>query len=759
MEPDTRSFSTLRLRSFHGYDDFPKVDSGLDFKLPPITRHHARVIKRREGRWMIWSPNSRQDPFYPGARTTIGLVATAAETVHRCYDGQGGRWDYTKVPQVYNPVRPWLAFIRREDLDNHPNVEYTPVYSVWVSSAEFAGGELSPQFREAMVERNKQLDREILALQPPVTRARPRLCTYRPQFPDLEKLHSLDNAIFYERALDLVTECQRGMREKQAWILFAEKWLATPPYVPLNHELPIVPANDGYIGAWINGALEEDVHWFLTLSGAPCFVINTMSEEDLDCASVRTFTEGTWVHSFLEDHHKYEYDRIGSDSLDLFMETDPHALESNPSPRTQEELSHSSLRWQLGLGPKQVLHLDNPVELSEISVGESMPLVARTDSDIAPPPVPPVASEAPNHGSWVVFAQDVNEHMNDIMLKRAAAKKGKGEVGEEEELWWDRELKRKLIFSDLTPPPEGLTADEEFGRPVPQWPFGMNANGKFKKEKSSAWMYRRERPDPAYVGRTPQPPALPIPPKTSDTNLAVERNESLEDRRAVSTPSEQAVSLGSESEEEPSRPLTPPADSDVPMRSPSSEAQGSSGQSQPTPAVQDSNGRYATSFLRLLGMGMLYSTDRLRQWVEGIRFRSNYRPVGTPDQSVRVRRVFRVMRSDVGVDYIFEVEGLSDSVALYEHATANNYVTRGAYFMSAVEFSNEARIHRDIWVSDEMQICEAMLPFLDDLRRLDGLDPPHRYRNVVGPLPRTGFIARLRIVGLIAHRGDIGVVL
>ncbi|KAJ7704699.1 hypothetical protein B0H16DRAFT_1747485 [Mycena metata] len=64
---DSRKFSTSRVRSAHGYDEEPVIDDGLTFWLPKFTEYHSRIILRAGVKWIIWSPNSRQDPFYPGA--------------------------------------------------------------------------------------------------------------------------------------------------------------------------------------------------------------------------------------------------------------------------------------------------------------------------------------------------------------------------------------------------------------------------------------------------------------------------------------------------------------------------------------------------------------------------------------------------------------------------------------------------------------------------------------------------------------------
>jgi hypothetical protein len=79
-------------------------------------------------------------------------------------------------------------------------------------------------------------------------------------------------------------------------------------------------------------------------------------------------------------------------------------------------------------------------------------------------------------GAWSYFREksEITESGKDktYMLKLGKANSEK-HVEEGESLWYDRTNRWKLIFELIPPMDEGewLTTEEEFGRPVPDWPF------------------------------------------------------------------------------------------------------------------------------------------------------------------------------------------------------------------------------------------------------------------------------------------------
>jgi hypothetical protein len=87
---DSRVYSGLRLCSYHGYQTDPLVDTSMDLHLPNFSSYHSRVVLLRGRQYLIWSPNSLQDPYYPGHYVLAGSPGYAASETQRRYDGHNG---------------------------------------------------------------------------------------------------------------------------------------------------------------------------------------------------------------------------------------------------------------------------------------------------------------------------------------------------------------------------------------------------------------------------------------------------------------------------------------------------------------------------------------------------------------------------------------------------------------------------------------------------------------------------------------------
>jgi hypothetical protein len=132
----------------------------MDLRLPNFSSYHSRVVLLRGHQCLIWSPNSLQDPFYPGHFILVGSPGYAANETQRHYDGHNGQLDYIKVLQVFHTERPWLGFIFHESQAPPRWVEYDPVYSMW-ESEDATRGQLCGQYVEQLDTRNRKMDRFI----------------------------------------------------------------------------------------------------------------------------------------------------------------------------------------------------------------------------------------------------------------------------------------------------------------------------------------------------------------------------------------------------------------------------------------------------------------------------------------------------------------------------------------------------------------------------------------------------------------------
>src|SRR6201996_8295652 len=137
-KPEPKVFTTTRLKSGLGYCDIPPVDGSFMFRLPSFTAFRSRVVLVQGERYLIWSPNSSQDPFYPGVFPQLEPPPLPSSLTQRRYDGHRGPSDFTRSPQVYDPARPWLGFILRETRRTFDDVEYIPAYSVWTPSTRMS---------------------------------------------------------------------------------------------------------------------------------------------------------------------------------------------------------------------------------------------------------------------------------------------------------------------------------------------------------------------------------------------------------------------------------------------------------------------------------------------------------------------------------------------------------------------------------------------------------------------------------------------
>jgi hypothetical protein len=125
--------------------------------------------------------------------------------------------------------------------------------------------------------------------------------------------------------------------------------------------------------------------------------------------------------------------------------------------------------------------------------------------------IPPISGDAVSKGSWTVYAQDEPEEdepeVGPLMRSRRSKTRGKGNTEGDEEIWYDRKLKRKLIFSDLPALPRVLEhVDNEFGRPVPGWTFGGRRHRDWISDAPSVWMYKKEKASRPRVGERYSPP-------------------------------------------------------------------------------------------------------------------------------------------------------------------------------------------------------------------------------------------------------------
>lgn len=568
---NTRLFESSRLRSHHGYSNEParaNLDCGLGYYLPHITSYHSRIVASGGRRYLVWSPNSTQDPYHPGSYPLVGQIALSADPSQRRCDGQGGPSDFTKNPQEYRLHRPWLGFLLRESQSDSSDVEYAPAYSVWEDPSDPSeNGRLRPSYITALAARNSGLDQDIAFHLPRVQNKRRTLTVGYPRWPGTPLIARLNGVSKFEDAVDKLSEVQRGIREKRAWLEMVVLWTKNPQPPRLKRDEAILPANERYLGVWINSAEEEDAYWFLTRASVPCFVLHELVElEPLPSDARSSFVESTEVEDLLVEG-AYEPDNVARSGPHGFTEREFFPVDHRVVLRTLDENSRSSLRWQLGFPsglpmPRNVVRDEGNRDdrnlarrlrvmtgsspsstsaglayahrtevLSSANLSGTRSDSAKNDSsgpqkcelvhfnaDRVPWVKPPAIAPADDKKKWVTFRQEWKEDTSvDCMVELGARNKARNlETGEGE--WYDRVRRRRLIFDNLPAPDVnlGLTTSEEYGRPVPEWPFYFYDGNKYLARPASHWMYRTRKPDPAYVGRVANRPEVEQLPRLDD---------------------------------------------------------------------------------------------------------------------------------------------------------------------------------------------------------------------------------------------------
>jgi hypothetical protein len=123
---------------------------------------------------------------------------------------------------------------------------------------------------------------------------------------------SLEGHLTYKFTVDTVARLQRGIKEKVAWLEWADrliKHLSTEEDIA---KLFILPTDDHLMGCWINGMDKLRIHWLLE-ERVPCFIIHTLSPEDLrgfthaDTRFRAGFVEGSKVEELRADRNSSEF--------------------------------------------------------------------------------------------------------------------------------------------------------------------------------------------------------------------------------------------------------------------------------------------------------------------------------------------------------------------------------------------------------------------------------------------------------------------
>ncbi|KAK6971388.1 hypothetical protein R3P38DRAFT_3497530, partial [Favolaschia claudopus] len=481
---DSKSFSTYRLRSGHGYGDKPAyMHLGFSHRLEGMKLFKARVVELGDKRWMLWSPNSSQDPFYPGGAEPLVSGFTAAELEQRRCDGHCGRFDAGQNPQPYAKELPWLGFIKRDGEIVRGIAEHHSILSVWVDAEE--GGKVDDIHVSDLQLRNQELESLIEHFLPQLQGPHSSLRSRRPIGPRQQDLDRLKEIRSFEEALDVLAGIHRGIKEEQAWYTLARLRVeSSTERVNSSKFEATPPADDAYLGAWVNGVERATVEWLLHVARLPCFIISEVPSGVIVGRTFPSFVESTEAERLCDPRN--EFDQVATNAKSGFTANEIPAYPMDAPSFHVLERVRSSVYWQAEL----------PLICEVPFLKAGLCSVERILAGVRPPKI---AAKADAKGSWSVFREVDSEwdepDVGPMMRLEGTKKRGKADTEGDEEVWYDRHLKRKLIISSLPPLPSVLrNMDSQFGRPAPTWPFGARSNEKWVMHSPSLWMYPTEEP-------------------------------------------------------------------------------------------------------------------------------------------------------------------------------------------------------------------------------------------------------------------------
>jgi hypothetical protein len=524
---DTRHFLRPHVHANFDFAGVRSLDTSLHARIPTPFRYTGRDVLYRSRRFELWSPNSTKTPIYPGMKP-IGLSLTPP-LIHRRTDGSGGRFDWTLIPQYLDRSVLHHPFILDPERADGSSAEFIYLTTVWQSLPNSSHGRLNRSFYTSLLDRAAELEKkrqDMLKILPPDWL---ELATLVSDAPTSSHIRRYEGDIDWDTCVEQLTYIQRVLREKDGWIrmtiaLSCGRWRMGDTMI--LQAGPVIAANDNMLGAWVNGADERIVQWFLHI-GVPCFIIHEYREgvdfghgirERRNRHCTDSFSLPTVWH-LRHDINAYEVVAMRNNT---FWSTDPapppppHSLSITSSLKALECSSshfHGYSRSALEIYQQPEPKDGDIIWPSTICFPDHIPW-------IRPPPI--IAAEKP--GPWSRFSVVSLDLDNgnpfsgrDVMQQRSAKFTGDGNLLGP---YYDRQNKRQLYF-DCLPPVPGLVSDTVFGCPVPFYHF-VGPNSLPLNIHHSEWMYYSKEPLRSDIGKEPpQPTAADL---TAFGSTAVARN-------------------------------------------------------------------------------------------------------------------------------------------------------------------------------------------------------------------------------------------
>ncbi|KAF9541310.1 hypothetical protein CPC08DRAFT_770635 [Agrocybe pediades] len=489
MDP-IKPFTSDRLASFAGYMLPPTVVDAMLFFLPCFTLSSYRIVEHLQCSWELWSPNSSRSSFYPGARKFGTRFAKSLPASMRRYDGHEGRFDPTVSPQHFDKDRPWLGFVQTASDVSRP--EFNAFSSVWIKDRTNFSGKFDTSFVLQLARRVHSLSEGVTS-RGRLSSIRPDLWEKRPLIPNKDDVAHLNLLSKWEEAVDYYAELQREIKCMAAWCSMADALISYSLERPEIEK--IVPANETFMGVWLNGSEEDDGKWLLA-SRVPCFIIHELTAtETRDWVAsnrrLKDFHTGTNVVRL----------RVAANPFDQFARKNGNGLReleaeigiANASdykylPTDRERSAVNTQGWRNGVycDPRRI------VVVKEVP---STTTKLAPMKDLPPPPVTGVNEK----GGWDKWVEEEIDDEEYVLVRKGK----KYAVPAYSYEYYDRINTRRIYLNSPIAMPSYYKANPWiFGLPAPSLRcVELEGHTRYGDRPSTTWVYFAPKPDDKEVGR------------------------------------------------------------------------------------------------------------------------------------------------------------------------------------------------------------------------------------------------------------------
>ncbi|KAJ7066764.1 hypothetical protein C8F01DRAFT_1248754 [Mycena amicta] len=558
---------SLELREPHldadaGLEAIPPAVRGITFDFDGFSVTSSRRFTHAQKCIILWSPNSYQEPLCPGAPLS-GLPPLQPSRELRRRDGSRGRYDCFVIPQLVSNVHPYLALVHRASRVPTTD-EWHPAYGFPAQFWEDVPGRLdattgnvlgrmSLNWRtlirklaeglqrdiQAWIGTHRHLDKVRLSNLPHTLGIPPKLDTARLAF----LLDRLEEGCSWDDGLERAVELQYDLRQRRAWFIWAQGCMAETRSCTELRRTMRLPADDDYVGFWVNGCSEETTMLLMSL-GAPAFVIHTRPIQDQDVVE----QPSAWLQSSTT-FNEYFFLHASSAIIGPSIPTEMVPPATWPYPAFPLHGQRGNTSPSRALNPTATTStrtpptLPSPAPVPPMSYIHDDPEPISTAEGRAVTPEPLIEAEP---GKWTHWKE-----MDDPDVDRAAFFASTSKTAVEfdgQRVVYDRQNRRQILLDDLVYP-AGTTDPELYGFRLPERVFRQRRNQGWKiVHPSSKWAYHSmhvPKESRHRIGTLPVQPQAQVPAPSRKGKQAV--RVPLPPRSK--SPSE--VSLGSPEREEP----------------------------------------------------------------------------------------------------------------------------------------------------------------------------------------------------------------